>query len=39
MEKVTKRITFIVGFPECKWFGHNGDYNVLAMTTLGPNLM
>jgi serine/threonine protein kinase len=28
----------IVGIPNIKWFGSEGDYNVLVMDLLGPSL-
>lgn len=28
----------LVGFPQSYWFGVEGDYNVLVMNILGPNL-
>ena len=28
----------VVGFPQAYWFGVEGDYNVLVMNILGPNL-
>jgi len=27
-----------VGFPYCRWFGVEGDYNVMVMDLLGPSL-
>lgn len=28
----------VEGFPQCYWYGVEGDYNVLVMNILGPNL-
>jgi len=28
----------VVGFPAVKWYGQEGDYNVMAMELLGPSL-
>jgi hypothetical protein len=27
-----------VGFPQVYWYGVEGDYNILIMSILGPNL-
>jgi len=31
-------VTFAAGIPNVKWFGVEGDYNVLVMDLLGPSL-
>lgn len=31
-------IRLIAGFPTVYWFGVEGDYNILIMSILGPNL-
>ena len=30
--------TIIVGLPKMYYFGHEGDYNVMAIDLLGPSL-
>ena len=29
---------FLVGIPQLKWFGTEGDYNIIVMDLLGPSL-
>lgn len=31
-------VTFVAGIPNVRWFGVEGDYNVLVMDLLGPSL-
>lgn len=31
-------LTLVAGVPNVKWFGVEGDYNVLVMDLLGPSL-
>ena len=34
----SKDVLCVDGFPQAYWFGVEGDYNVLVMNILGPNL-
>jgi len=31
-------VYFVVGIPLLKWFGTEGDYNIMVMELLGPSL-